>query len=425
MSTSTAQAPPILHLSSVIGSPLRDADGSRLGKVKDVIVRLGGAGYPPITGFLVTVAGRPSFLGAERVSAIGPDGVVLRKAKLDLRHFERRPEEVLLKQDLLDRQLINVAGARLVRTNEIELALVAGSWRVVGVDTGARGGLRRLLPKALGSHIATGEFLDWAGVEPFVGHVPTVRLRVPHPKLAKLHPAQIADLVEAASRREGEEIIQAVGDDDRELEADVFEELDDQHQREFLEDRPDEQVAAILARMAPDDAADVVGELDEERREPVLALLPVSHRVKVRALLGYDPAEAGGLMSPDFVLLRGTTSAGDALQAVRSSPIAPELLGSVFVSSPEGPLEGSVPVTELLRVEPGRRLSTVVKHETPCLAPDAPFEEVARLMADYNLTAIPVADGHGRMVGVVTVDDVLEAMLPRGWRRRFGLLGED
>jgi len=423
--SATTQAPPILHLSAVVGSPLRDADGERLGKVQDLIVRLGGAGYPPITGFLVTVAGRPSFLGVERVSEIGTDGVVLRKAKLDLRHFERRPEEVLLKRDLLDRQLINVEGARLVRANEIELALVAGSWRVVGVDTGPRGGLRRLLPKALGSHIATGEFLDWAGVEPFVGHVPTVRLRVPHPKLAKLHPAQIADLVEAASRHEGEEIIQAVGDDDRELEADVFEELDDQHQREFLEDRPDAQVAEILARMAPDDAADVIGELDEERREPVLAALPVSHRIKVRALLGYDPAEAGGLMSPDFVLLRGTSTAGDALQAVRTSKIAPELLSTIFVSSRTGPLEGSVPVSALLRVEPSRELASVVKHETPCLAPDDSFEEVARQMADYNLTAIPVVDEHERMLGVVTVDDVLEAMLPRGWRRRFGLLGED
>ena len=210
-----------------------------------------------------------------------------------------------------------------MRAIEIELALVGGSWRVVGVDTGPRGGLRRLLPKGLGAHIATGEFLDWAGVEPFVGHVPTVRLRVPHPKLAKLHPAQIADLVEAASRREGEEIIQAVGDDDRELEADVFEELDDHHQREFLEDRPDAQVAEILSRMAPDDAADIVGELDEDRREPVLALLPVSHRVKVRALLGYDPAEAGGLMSPDFVLLPGSTPAATRWRpcaAARSRP---------------------------------------------------------------------------------------------------------
>jgi hypothetical protein len=425
VSAPATQAPPILHLSAVVGSPLRDADGQRLGKVEDLIVRLGGVGYPPITGFLVNVAGRPSFLGVDRVSEIGVEGVVMRKAKLDLRPFERRAEEVLLKRDLLDRQLINVEGARLVRANEIELAFVAGSWRVVGVDTGPRGGLRRLLPKALGSHIATGEFLDWAGVEPFVGHVPTVRLRVPHPKLAKLHPAQIADLVEAASRHEGEEIIQAVGDDDRELEADVFEELDDQHQREFLEDRPDAQVAAILSRMAPDDAADIVGELDEERREPVLALLPVSHRIKVRALLGYDPAEAGGLMSPDFVLLRGSASAGDALDAVQRSEIAPELLATVFVGSTDGSLEGSIPVTALLRAEPGRKLSTIVKHETPCLAPDASFEEVARQMADYNLTAIPVVDERQRMLGVVTVDDVLEAMLPRGWRRRFGLLGED
>jgi CBS domain-containing protein len=420
-----AQAPPILHLSSVVGSPLRDSDGERLGKVQDVIVRLGGAGYPPITGFLVSVAGRTSFLGADRVADIGPDGVVLREAKLDLRRFERRDDEVLLAGDLLDRQLINVEGARLVRANEIELALVGGSWRVVGVDTGPRGGLRRLLPKGLGARIATGEFLDWAEVEPFVGHVPTVRLRVPHPKLAKLHPAQIADLVEAASRREGEEIIQAVGDDDRELEADVFEELDDHHQREFLEDRPDAQIAEILSRMAPDDAADVVGELDEERREPVLAMLPVSHRVKVRALLGYDPAEAGGLMSPDFLLLRGATPVAEALDAVRRSETAPEQLSAIFVSSPNGALHGSVPVTALVRAEPDQRLEALVKHELPRLSPDASFEEVARLMADYNLTAIAVTDEDERMVGVVTVDDVLEAMLPRGWRRRFGLLGED
>jgi Mg/Co/Ni transporter MgtE len=129
-------------------------------------------------------------------------------------------------------------------------------------------------------------------------------------------------------------------------------------------------------------------------------------------------------MSPDFLLLRGSGSAADALDAVRRSQIAPELLSSVYVSSAEGSLEGSVSVTALLRAEPGARLESFVKHETPCLSPDSSFEEVARQMADYNLTSIPVADSRG-MVGVVTVDDVLEAMLPRGWRRRFGLLGED
>jgi CBS domain-containing protein len=425
VSSESVQAPPILHLSSLIGSPLRDSEGERLGRLEDVIVRLDGAGYPPITGLLVKVAGRTSYLGTEGVSEMGPDGAKLRKTQLDLRRFERRQGEVLLRRDVLDRQLINVDGARLVRANEIELADLAGWWRVIGVDTGPRGGLRRLLPKPLGERIATGEFLDWASVEPFVGHVPTVRLRIPHPKLAKLHPAQIADLVEAASRREGEEIIEAVGKDDRELEADVFEELDDQHQREFLGDRPDEQVAEILARMAPDDAADAVGELDEERREKILDLLPVGHRVKVRALLGYDPAEAGGLMSPDFISLRRSTTAREAIEAARLSKIPPEVLTAVFVCSTQGGLEGSVTLAALLRAEPDRRLSALVKHELPSVRGDAPFEEVARVMADYNLTCMPVVDEDERMVGVVTVDDVLAAMLPRGWRRRFGLLGED
>jgi Mg/Co/Ni transporter MgtE len=144
----------------------------------------------------------------------------------------------------------------------------------------------------------------------------------------------------------------------------------------------------------------------------------------VRALLGYDPDEAGGLMSPDFVLLSGRTSAAEALDAVRRSRVEPELLTTIFVSAGDGSLEGSVPVAALLRANPGQPLESFVKHETPSLTPDASFEEVARQMADYNLTSIPVAEDR-RMVGVITVDDVLAAILPRGWRRRFGLLGED
>jgi magnesium transporter len=142
-------APAVFHLSLVVGAPLRDSEGERLGKVDDLIVRLGEAGYPPITGFLVSVAGRQSYVPAESVADITAEGVVLRGARLDLGRFERRAEEVLLKADVLDRQLINVDGARLVRANEIELARVEGWWRVVGVDTGPRGGVRRLLPKVL------------------------------------------------------------------------------------------------------------------------------------------------------------------------------------------------------------------------------------------------------------------------------------
>jgi CBS domain-containing protein len=418
------RSPEVLHLSLILGGALRDADGTKLGRVDDLIVRLGGAGYPPLTGFLVTIAGRHSYVPAERVAAVAPGAVTLTKAKLDLRPFARRPDEVLLKHDVLDHQLINVEGARLVRANEVELARVDGWWRVVGVDTGARGGLRRLLPRALAGRISTGDFVDWASVEPFSGDVPAMRLRVLHPKLARLHPAQIADLVEAASHDEGEEIIHALGGDE-ELEADVFEELDSRHQIEFVEGRSDEEVAALLARMAPDDAADLVGELAEERREAVIDLLAPVARRKVRALMGFDPAEAGGLMSPDFVAVYRQANVADALERVRRSTLPDEVLGTVWVMDAKHRFLGAVPLASLVRADPEVGVVDLDVRSVPHLRPDADFEEVARLMADYNLTAAPVVDADARMIGVVTVDDVLEVLLPKGWRRRFGLLGED
>jgi CBS domain-containing protein len=418
------KAPEVLHLSLILGGALRDADGTKLGRVDDLIVRLGGAGYPPITGFLVTIAGRRSYVPAERVASIAPGAVTLTKAKLDLRPFARRADEVLLRHDVLDHQLINVEGARLVRANEIELARLDGWWRVVGVDAGARGGFRRLLPKALAGRIATGDFVDWASLEPFSGEVPAIGMRVLHPKLAKLHPAQIADLVEAASHDEGEEIMQAVGSDE-ELEADVFEELDSRHQVEFVEQRSDAEVAALIGRMAPDDAADLVAELAEERREAVIDRLPTVARRKVRALLGFDPAEAGGLMSPDFVSVYRQATVADALERVRRSTLPDEVLGTIWVMDAKHRFIGAVPLASLVRADPDAGVVDLDVQDLPCLRPDADFEEIARLMADYNLTAVGVVDEGERMIGVVTVDDVLEVLLPKGWRRRFGLLGED
>jgi CBS domain-containing protein len=423
-----APAPPttpeVLHLSLVLGGALRDADGTKLGRVDDLIVRLGGAGYPPITGFLVTIAGRRSYVPAERVAMVGPGAVTLTKAKLDLRPFARRDEEILLKHDVLDHQLINVDGARLVRANEVELARLEGWWRVVGVDTGPRGGLRRLLPKPLAGRVPTGDFVDWATLEPFSGDAQTMRLGVLHTKLARLHPAQIADLVEAASHDEGEEIMNSLGDDG-ELEADVFEELDSRHRLEFVEQRSDEEVAQLLARMAPDDAADLVADLAEERREAVIDRLgPVSRR-KVRALMGFDPAEAGGLMSPDFVSVYRQATVAEALERVRRSRLSEEILATVWVMDARHRYLGTVALAALVRAEPEAGVVDLDVSLVPHLRPDADFEEIARLMADYNLTAAAVVDEEGRMIGVVTVDDVLEVLLPKGWRRHFGLLGED
>ena len=294
--------PPVVHLSSMLRSPLLDRAGDRLGRVEDLIVRLADGGYPPVTGLKARIGGRELFVPADRVAALEPGAVRLSGEKLSLGRFERRAGEVLLGADVLGRKLVDVEAdpPRLVTAHEIELACIDGWWRVVGLDHSSRAQLRRLLPRRMRGMVADRPFLDWADMEPFVGHVPSSRLRFSHRKLANLHPAEIADLVEAASHEEGEEIIEAVAQD-RELEADVFEELDEHHQLEFIRERPDAQVASVIARMAADDAADLIVEIDQDRRARILALLPAAQRLQIEALLGYNPSTAGGLMSPDFV----------------------------------------------------------------------------------------------------------------------------
>jgi Mg/Co/Ni transporter MgtE len=292
----------------------------------------------------------------------------------------------------------------------------------VGVDVSLRGLLRRVVPRAFAARIEPGGFLDWASIEPFTGHVPTVRLRVPHPKLARLHPAQLADLVEAASHREGEEIIAAVAADDPELEADVFEELEEQHQREFVEDRSNEEIARLLARMEADDAVDLVLQLPEERRGDVIALLSRPHARRIRTLLGYDPATAGGLMSPEFVCLYADATREEALERVARSRVHADAAGWVYAMNLRRHLRGGIRLADLVRAPEGARLAEIVE-PLQTVTPETELEEIARLMTDFDLSVVPVVEGEQALVGVVTVDDVLELILPEGWRRRFNLFG--
>src|ERR1017187_1362005 len=308
----------IVHLSNIIKRPLVDGAGDRLGRVKSLVARVGDAPHPPVVGLVVKVEGRDLFVPIRKVASFDPGHIHFEGKRVDLRRFERRPGELLLGQDLLARHLINFVGGRLVRANEIELAKVDDTWEVVGVDPSSRPALRRLLPSRLRWRTSNGPIVDWASVEPFVAHVPSARLRIPYRKLKKLHPAQIADLVEAASHEEGEEIIEAVGED-RELEADVFEELDTGHQLEFVRSKSDAEAARLLASMAPDDAADLIAEVDQERRLPVLNLLPEPQQRKVRSLLSYNPETAGGLMIPDFLCLPANLQISAVLDAIRRS----------------------------------------------------------------------------------------------------------
>jgi CBS domain-containing protein len=415
----------VLHLSSLAGSPLLDSAGERLGRVDDLVARLDLADpLPPVIGLRAAIGGRLLFVPANSVDRLEPGGAHASTTKLNLAQFERRPGEVLLRSDVLGHSLINVNTARLVRAGEVELTYQDGAWRVAGIDPSLGARLRRLLPRRLrGQEDGHEAFVPWPELEPFVGHVPTSRLRLAHRRIAQLHPAQIADLVEAASHEEGEEILEAVGQD-KELEADVFEELDDEHQLEFLDQRSDREVAAVLSRMASDDAADLLLEIRQERRRPVLDLLPFAKQRKIKGLLGYNPSTAGGVMSPDFVTVPRDATVGQAIAAARAQDVAPESLHAILLTDPDGVLSGMVTAGQLISSAPEQTLDSIAENGAPPVGAEAEIPEVARLMTDYNLVSLPVVDADGRAIGIVSVDDILELTLPDQWRRRYGLARE-
>jgi CBS domain-containing protein len=411
----------ILHLSTFLRRAIYDSNGDRIGRVQDLVARLGNDAHPPIVGAVIRIEGRDLFVPIKKIGGLREGKMTFEGKRLDLRRFERRPGELLLAEDLLSRHLINLVRGRLIIANEIEIAEMDGKWEVVGVDPGRRPFFRRILGTNIGQRIEADAIVDFASIEPFVGHVPSARLRIPYRKLAKLHPAQIADLVEQASHEEGEEIIEAVGLD-RELEADVFEELDTEHQLEFLEDRSDVDAARLLSRMEPDNAADLINEIDQDRRLTILESLPADQQTKVRHLLSYNADTAGGLMNPDFVSVPATATVAEALDAVRSSNVPGESLHVVFVLDENGQPIGASSLAPLVRARDTDLALSVARTQLTHVHPEWDMHRVARKMSDFNLTVLPVLDAeHGKMIGVVTVDDLLEELLPQGWRREFGM----
>jgi CBS domain-containing protein len=420
MTSSPAAAAPeagngrVLHLSDMVGRPITDKQGESIGKLADVIVRLRGAENPLVTGVVAAVGGREVFVPLDQVSSWDGEALKLTSARLDLRQFERRHGEVLLRADVLGHRLIDVPAAHLIKAVDLELRQQASEWVLAGVDTHRRPrGLLRLLVSARAHR-----FEEWANFEPLIGHAGSAVLRGPFGRIRRLKPAQIADLLEEASKAEETEILGQVHVDP-ELEADVFEELDEDLATRLLGARTDREIAAVLDRMQADDAADAISELPQRRRQPVIDQLPPGQRVKVLTLLGFNPGSAGGLMGMDFIAVPEHSLVAEAIAAVSNAVnLQPEALTSVHALDTDGKLCGVVKLVTLLQADRAARVSDIYDDDPVRIGADTDVVDVAVLMSDYNLVTIPVVDEDRTMIGLITVDDVLEVTLPEDWRRR-------
>ena len=404
-------------VTQLLRAPVLNPAGTEVGRVEDFIVKLADGVYPPVTGLKVRVGEQDVFVGKEVIDLLEPSGVRLKTNTIRTEAFQRRPGEVLLKADVLGRHLVDVNKGRIVQAHDLVLSPGDDGWHLAGIDRSPQAMLRRLLPRRGRPDLRRHAILDWKEVQPFVGHVPTAKLLMPLQRLRRLHPAQIADIVEGASHDEGQEIIEAV-ESDPALTADVFEELDPEHQVEFLRSKSSEDAARILERMAPDDAADLLAELDQERRKPIFDLMATSQQSKLRKLLQYNPTTAGGMMSPDYVWVISGVTVDMAVEAVRTDDKTPhQLLSTVFVTEPDGKYVGSIGVVDLLRADRARKVDEL--ELSKLLVPgNTDFDDVALMMADYNLTALAVVDVAGNLIGAISSDDVIESLIPEEWRNR-------
>ena len=408
----------MLYLSQVLGRPIRDLEGESVATVKDVITRLGEEDHPQVTGLVARYRRRDFFVPRWRITEISESGVRLNSDILDLRPFERREGEVLLARNVLDKQLIDVDGKRVVRVNDVQLIGAESAWRVTGADVSLQGLWRRLAPAGFVGTRRPVEVIDWSDVGYLATNEATVQLKSARGKLARLHPVEIARLAEALSYHHGSEVVESLDD---ETAAETLEEMPTAQQARIIGDMDEERAADILEWMSPDEAADVLGDLPEEKAEELLGLMEGEEQADVVELLPYEDDTAGGLMTTEFVTLPRELTVEAALARLRDMAETPNMIYYLYVVEAEESwkLIGVIALRSLILADPSAPLAAVMRTEFQSAHADEPARDVAQRIAEYNLLALPVIDPTGDILGIITVDDAMEILLPKNWRQRL------
>lgn len=405
----------MLFLTSIADRPVEGKTGELIGKIDDLIVRIGEDRYPPIAGLVVRDGRRRFFVPATHLQSLN-GAARLSSSTVDLQTFTRRSGEVLLRRDVLDHQLIDIEGRRIVRVNDVQLAPIEGVYRVIAVDISPQALLRRLGPRALAGRIVGRQIIDWTDVQYLASAAP-VQLKVSYDRLAELNAVDLARIVDALSYRESVEIVTAL---DEETAAETLEEVSDERVAEILEGMDQERAADILEEMTPGAAADALEDLDEEVAEQILARMEPEEAADVQVHLHYDEDSVGRIMTRDLVRVPVDWTVGQALDEIREREDLPDPLLAVYVvdAHDRDLLLGLVRLRNLILADPATAIADVMDEDLPTVGPEDRAERAAQVLAEYNLLAVPVLDASQRLLGILTVDDALAVLLPEVWQRR-------
>lgn len=410
MTTSTR-----VYVARVARLPVFDPNGDQVGRVRDAVARLRDGNQPPrVIGLVAEMPlRRRIFLPIGRVHAIEPDSVVLGTGTLNLRRFEKRPGELLILEELLDRRVTVTETGRSAMVVDVAMETDrAGEWLLTRVAV--RESAPRLGRRAHLKQLAWDEVTGLIGVGDQQGAANLLAV------LDNMRPADLANVLQDLSESRRVEVATAL--DDERL-ADVLEELPEHDQVEIIAALEPKRAADVLEEMDPDDAADLLAELPKPDQEVLLDLMQPEEAAPVRRLLDYLPGTAGAVMTSEPIVLPPDATVAEALARVREPQLSPAVAAQVFVArppmaTPTGRFLGTVHFQRLLREPPAELLGGVVEGDIDPLDPDTPLPEITRRMATYNLVALAVVDENDRLVGAVTVDDLLDHLLPHDWRDR-------
>lgn len=405
-----AVAESLLSVSGLTGAPVVHSSGIEVGRLVDLVVRWEGEPYPPLTGLVVRVGRQLTWVSADKIGELEQRRVVLRSAKVDLREFVRRDNEVKLVDDVIDHQMVDVDGVRVFRAADLFLARVGGGYRLVGADVGLSTLVRRLGPARWRVRPHPDRVIDWAAIQPFSDPGEPVRLSRANSELRRLRPGELADLLEELGRSQRQELLAAL---DAETAADALEEMEPDELAVLLRDADPGQAASLLAEMEPDEAAEALRDLDDETRNELLSAMDQEDADVLVRLVGYDEETAGGLMTTVLFTFDADLTVADARRTLEEAEDIARL-ESILVLDTDGTLLDDILMIDLFMAGPDDTLRSLIGSPWPVtVMVDASIEDVIESFVENRGSSIVVLDEDEKPIGRILADDVVDALIPQ------------
>lgn len=404
-------------LSEIINKPVIDSEGTKIGKFKDFVASVN-VTYPIVEAITIRTTNKKDVnIPWENVELINKE--IKLKIKLeDIKEYKLKNRDILLASEVLDKQVVDLEGKKLKRINDLQFATTKDYYRLIGADISFKGILRRLglekIPKTLGIKLHD-DNISWKDVDVLESNISRLKLKVPEYKLTKLHPADIAEIVDQLSINDSMTILNSL---DEEVAADAMEEISPERQVTLFEEMDNKRAADLLEEMSPDDAADLLGDLSSVRARELLDLMDPEEAKDVEHLLRYPEDTAGGIMTTEFAALSEELTAKEILTKFKEIAEEVESIYYIYALSKTGDLAGVISLRELLIADPDEKLKDFMNKDLITVDVMEEEHEVAKKIAKYNLIALPVVDDNNNIKGMVTIDDAIDIVLPTAWKKQ-------